>query len=313
MKSLTNDNDISVKKIPTTRVSGSANDLVFNEIVDTVSVEEPLEVRIGLVSKDSVQPDSVEPDSVHQDFKQQNSALQHHVELNTVQQIAVTMRTPGNDKELAIGFLFTEGIISSKDDIANVTLDIRCNGVTVQLKDHVEVDAAVFSRHSFVASSCGVCGKKTIAAVRVKRQFACLHDEPVISAELIHKLPGRLRSHQDNFEHTGGIHASCLFDLDGNLIDIKEDVGRHNALDKLIGAELLAGNLPLHNRILMLSGRASFELIQKAAHAGLAVVAAVGAPSSLAVQLAEECDLTLLGFVRDGRFNIYSGAHRIKV
>lgn len=281
MKSIRKDR--GVKQIQTRKVQGLSDNISVDEVLDTVSVEEPLEVRVGFEAKDSVQ------------------------------QIAVTMRTPGNDEDLAVGFLFTEGIISSKDDVANVTLDIRCNGVTVQLHDHVQLDPAVFSRHSFVASSCGVCGKKTIAAVRVKRQYMCLHDEPVVTAQLIHKLPDILRSQQDNFDYTGGIHASCLFDLDGNLLSIKEDVGRHNALDKLIGAELMAGHLPLNNRVLMLSGRASFELIQKAAHAGLAFVAAVGAPSSLAVQLAEECDITLLGFVRDGRFNIYSGSHRIKV
>ncbi|MBS1952885.1 MAG: formate dehydrogenase accessory sulfurtransferase FdhD [Cyanobacteria bacterium SZAS-4] len=275
--------DRGVKQVPTKKVHGQTDNMSVDDVLDTVSVEEPLEVRVGYAEKDSVQ------------------------------QIAVTMRTPGNDEDLAVGFLFTEGIISSKDDVANVTADMKCNGVTVQLHEHVELDPAVFSRHSFVASSCGVCGKKTIAAVRVKRQFTCPHDEPIVPAELIHKLPDMLRSQQDNFDHTGGIHASCLFGLDGYLVNIKEDVGRHNALDKLIGAELISGHLPLNDKILMLSGRASFELIQKAAHAGLAVVAAVGAPSSLAVQLADECDITLLGFVRDGRFNIYSGAHRIKV
>ncbi|CAN5401885.1 formate dehydrogenase accessory sulfurtransferase FdhD [soil metagenome] len=281
MKSISNDR--GVKQVQTKKVSGLTNNMTVDEMLDTISVEEPLEIRVGFEDKASVQ------------------------------QIAVTMRTPGNDQELAVGFLFTEGIISGKNDVAEVILDKRCNGVTVQLSKHVELDPSVFSRHSFVASSCGICGKKSIAAVRVKRQYACLHDEPVMSAALIHKLPDMLRSQQDNFDHTGGIHASSLFDLEGNLINIKEDVGRHNALDKLIGGEFLAGRLPLSDKVLMLSGRASFELIQKAAQAGLAIVGAVGAPSSLAVQLAEECDVTLLGFVRDGRFNIYSGAHRIKI
>jgi FdhD protein len=278
MKSIAN--QAGVKKVQTFKIRGSNTELCL----DTVSIEEPLEIRIGF--------DRPGDDSF--------------------QQIAVTMRTPGHDRELAAGFLFTEGIISGKEDIAHVMSAIECNDVTVRLREHVQVDAAVFSRHSFVASSCGICGKKSIDAVTVKRRYVCLHDEPIVESDLIHSLPAVLRQHQDNFEHTGGIHASCLFDLDGRLLNIKEDVGRHNALDKLIGAELLAGALPLTNKILMLSGRASFELIQKAAHAGLAVVAAVGAPSSLAVQLAEECDVTLLGFVRDKRFNIYSGAHRIK-
>ena len=272
-----------LKQVQTTKISGLTDNISVDEVLDTVSVEEPLEVRVGFEDEGSMQ------------------------------QIAVTMRTPGNDEDLAVGFLFTEGIISSKDDVASVTLDMKCNGVTVQLNEHVVLDPSLFSRHSFVASSCGVCGKKTIAAVRVKRKYVCLHDKPIVSAQMIHKLPDLLRSQQDNFEHTGGIHAACLFDLDGNLLKLKEDVGRHNALDKLIGSELMAAHLPLNDKILVLSGRASFELIQKAAHAGLAIVAAVGAPSSLAVQLADECDITLLGFVRDGRFNVYSGAHRINI
>ncbi len=281
MKSIRRDK--AIIQVQTTKVSGLTNNMSVDEVLDAVSVEEPLEIRVGVEGKDSIQ------------------------------QIAVTMRTPGDDEDLAVGFLFTEGIISSKDDVAKVNLDMKCNAVTVQLHEHIELDPSVFSRHSFVASSCGVCGKKTIAAVRIKRKYACLHEEPIVSAKLVKQLPELLRSQQDNFDHTGGIHASSLFDLDGNLLNIKEDVGRHNALDKLIGAELMAAHLPLTDKVLVLSGRASFELVQKAAHAGLAVVAAVGAPSSLAVQLANECDITLLGFVRDERFNIYSGAHRIKV
>ncbi len=272
-------NTTGIKQVLTTRVNSSAEQSLFEQGSDAVSVEEPLEIRVDTGS--------------------------------STEQIAVTMRTPGNDSELAVGFLFTEGIISGKEDIARITLDKRCNGVTVHLNEGVQLDPTVFARNSYVASSCGVCGKRTIAAVRVKRKHACAADQPVVPSTLIHKLPGLLRTQQDNFENTGGIHASCLFDLDGTLISLYEDVGRHNALDKLIGAQLLADRLPLTDRILMLSGRSSFELVQKAAHAGLAVIAAVGAPSSLAVQLAEECQITLLGFVRDERFNIYSNAHRI--
>ncbi|HEY9680990.1 MAG TPA: formate dehydrogenase accessory sulfurtransferase FdhD [Drouetiella sp.] len=288
--------DKSVKQIKTTRVSSLDREVSTEQLLDTVSVEEPLEIRVS-----------------HKDARTTSTATGNTSTDSMPQQIAVTMRTPGCDKELAVGFLFTEGIISGESDIADIILDKRCNGVTVHLREHVVLDPAVFSRHSFVASSCGICGKKSIAAVRVKRQFECLHDQPQISYGLIHQLPALQRAQQSEFERTGGIHASCLFDVSGNLLAIKEDVGRHNALDKLLGAELLAGRLPLKDSILMLSGRASFELVQKAAHAGLAVVAAVGAPSSLAVQLAEECDMTLLGFVRDGRFNIYSGSHRIQL
>lgn len=267
-----------VINLETVKVSGTN----FQIRSDAVSIEEPLEIRLGF------------PNDLTDQFRQ----------------IAVTMRTPGADRELAAGFLFTEGIVKSADDLQEIIVE-KCNVVTVRLKDHVLVDPAIYARHSFVASSCGVCGKKTIAAVRVKKQFSCHHDTPLLSPEIIHRLPQALREAQSDFDYTGGIHASCLFDSEGRVLVIKEDVGRHNALDKVLGTEFLNERIPLWDKVLMVSGRASFELVQKAAHAGLAVLAAVGAPSSLAVQLAEECDMTLLGFVRDGRFNIYSGKHRI--
>lgn len=273
----------SVKSIETARVNG----LQCSMQRDTVSIEEPLEIRLG------IRPTN------------QQSTGEH-----ILQQVAVSMRTPGNDRELAAGFLFTEGIITQASDIESIEVN-KCNTVHVNLKEQVEVDPAVFARHSFMASSCGVCGKKSIAAVTVKRQFSCLPDSPLVSADLVHALIGKLRAFQADFERTGGLHASCLFDSNGQIKVVKEDVGRHNALDKVIGCEFLAGHLPLNDTILMVSGRTSFELVQKAAHAGIAIIAAVGAPSSLAVQLAEECDMTLLGFVRDDRFNIYTGKHRI--
>jgi FdhD protein len=268
----------SFKKLEIDRICGADSET----LLDAVSVEEPLEIRIS----------------------------QRIGEEAALQQIAVTMRTPGDDRALAAGFLFTEGIISNRAEITDIEVD-KCNVVTVNIKDGVEIDPAVFARHSFVASSCGVCGKKTIAAVRVKRQHLCLHERPSVTHETIHNLPLTLRSFQADFERTGGLHASCLFDSRGKMLNIKEDVGRHNALDKLLGAELLNGGLPLTDKILMVSGRASFELVQKAAHAGLPILTAVGAPSSLAVELASECDMTLIGFVRDNRFNIYTGSHRI--
>jgi FdhD protein len=268
----------SLKRIETTKVSRFDRQFVS----DDVSVEEPLEIRLEtMVSGD----------------------LEMH-------QIAVTMRTPGNDRELAAGFLFTEGIVSHADDIEEIVSE-KCNVVNVRLKENVEVNSALFERHSFVASSCGICGKKSIAAVRVKRQYASAPDAPIISALTVHGLSEALREFQDNFNHTGGIHASSLFDTVGKLLNVKEDVGRHNALDKVIGAEFLSGALPLNQRILMVSGRTSFELVQKAAHAGIAIIAAVGAPSSLAVELAKECGITLIGFMRDDRFNVYTGLHRI--
>lgn len=229
--------------------------------------------------------------------------------------IAVTMRTPGNDEELALGFLFAEGVIDGFADVENVwTKD--CNFVGISLRAGVPIDEQLVERHSFVNSSCGVCGKKSIESVlsrmsQAPRQNRQESEICTVNATLISQLPQSLRKRQDAFESTGGSHASALFDLKGQLIALHEDVGRHNALDKLIGSRLKLNRLPLSNCILVLSGRASFELIQKAACAGIPIVAAVGAPSSLAVQLANDCGITLLGFVRDKRFNIYSAAHRI--
>ncbi len=231
--------------------------------------------------------------------------------------VAVTMRTPGNDEELALGFLFSEGIINGFADVENLwTKD--CNFVGVSLRTGLRIDDVAVERQSFVNSSCGVCGKKSIEAVMARRKvFAASiaansgESPAVVSSALILELPDNLRKRQDAFESTGGIHAAALFDLSGNLLSVQEDVGRHNALDKLIGSRLPLGALPLKDCILLLSGRASFELIQKAAGAGIPIVAAVGAPSSLAVELAKECDVTLLGFVRGNRFNIYSGENLI--
>ena len=220
------------------------------------------------------------------------------------------MRTPGDDCDLAAGFLFTEGIISAADEIGDVYQE-RPNLVDVTLRREVEVDPGILDRHSFVASSCGVCGKRSIAAVWVRRKYPIAAGSPRISPDFVYTLPSALRMAQLAFNRTGGIHAAGIFNATGRLLLVREDVGRHNAVDKLIGAELLAGELPLSKRILLVSGRASFELVQKAAQAGLPVLAAVGAPSSLAVQLARESGMTLLGFVRDHRFNVYAGSDRM--
>ncbi len=265
--------DVSTRKVTGAKATACA---------DVLSVEEPVEVRLTA------------------DVSGQRMT----------QAVAVTMRTPGEDRELAAGFLFTEGIISEPGQIEEIS-EPDCNVVNVTLRAGVAVDRSVFERHSFVASSCGVCGKKSIDAVNHRRSYKLAGAEPQISAQVIHKLPALLRAAQASFASTGGIHASGLFEASGKLLLVREDVGRHNALDKLIGSELLRGALPLVDRILLVSGRASFELVQKAAHAGIPIMAAVGAPSSLAVELAQESGMTLLGFVRDERFNIYCGVQRI--
>ncbi|MES2792268.1 MAG: formate dehydrogenase accessory sulfurtransferase FdhD [Planctomycetota bacterium] len=249
---------------------------------DEVAVEEPLEI------------DLVVP----------------HGAQSLVQSIAVTMRTPGHDLELAAGFLFTEGIIRDVNDIVSIRSP-SANVVHVTLQPSVLVDAARLDRQSFVSSSCGVCGKRSIAAVFAIRHHAIHPGFPRISAEIVNSLPRTQRAAQATFQRTGGIHAAALFDSAGQLLSIFEDVGRHNALDKLIGWELLAGRIPLGDQLVLVSGRASFELIQKASMAGIPVLAAVGAPSSLAVSLARQSAMTLLGFVRDDRFNVYADAGRL--
>ncbi|CAN5548456.1 formate dehydrogenase accessory sulfurtransferase FdhD [soil metagenome] len=224
--------------------------------------------------------------------------------------ISVTMRTPGNDTELAVGFLFTEGIISSPNELKSIPVAIE-NSIIVELDELVIPAIQKLERNFYTTSSCGVCGKSSIDAIKTVTFSANETDEILVPAETIYSLPSLLRKTQDIFEQTGGLHASAIFDLSGNLLLMREDVGRHNALDKLIGAFFLDGSLPLKNRLLLLSGRASFELIQKAVMAGIKLVAAVGAPSSLAVEMAREFDITLIGFLRDKRFNIYSGEKRI--
>ncbi len=283
----------TVQILKITSPGSDKNSFATNSAEDLLAVEEPLEIRIVYGPEN--------------DRQQKN--------------ISVTMCTPGHDEELATGFFFTEGLIKKKEDI------IRCfslsesgnNIVIAELHPGISFDPKKIERHFYTSSSCGVCGKSSIDAVRNVFTNNGAKDSIGITASVLTKLPDSLRKQQEVFEHTGGLHASALFDLEGNLLLTREDVGRHNALDKLIGASLQAVNeplkrlaeIPLDKHILLLSGRASFELIQKAAMAGIKVVCAVGAPSSLAVELAKETDMTLVGFLRDGRFNIYSGEHRI--
>jgi FdhD protein len=255
---------------------------------DLVAIEEPLEIRLGYGATDN---------------RQQRN-------------LSVTMRTPGHDNELALGFLLTEGIIRSYDEIESVKYcesarhEEKNNVVRAELKPNVSIDFEKLQRHFYTSSSCGVCGKSSIDSVKVS--CMSVSDEIKVKASLIQSLPALLRKSQEVFEHTGGLHASALFDSEGTLLMLREDVGRHNAFDKIIGAALLKNEIPLSSRILLLSGRASFELIQKAAIAGIPIVAAIGAPSSLAVSLADELGITLLGFVKEQSFNVYTHAGRIE-
>lgn len=257
---------------------------------DSLAIEEPLEIRLGYM-RDSNQ--------LHRN-------------------LSITMRTPGQDTELATGFLFTEGIISGKNQIETIEYPYQAEGevktdntILINLKANVVFDFKRLERHFYTTSSCGVCGKASLEALNLRECPVLPGATPVISAKTIHRLPAILRERQTVFSSTGGLHAAALFDDQGNLLDLKEDVGRHNAVDKLIGAQILKGDLPLHDNLMLVSGRTSFEILQKALAASIPIVAAVGAPSSLAVELANTFKMTLLGFVRDERFNIYSEAQRI--
>ena len=253
-----------------------------------------------------------------QDFLAIEEPLEIRLDLGSSQKsISITMRTPGNDFELAAGFLFTEGIIQNKSQIENIEHlktwepEVEGNIVVMKLADGVEIDFQKLDRHFYTSSSCGVCGKSSIDAVKATGLKTMENVGPHFSAQLIHQLPLRLREDQNIFDETGGLHAAALFDQDGKLILLREDVGRHNAVDKLIGTAFLSGELLLNQHLILVSGRASFELIQKTAMAEIPILAAVGAPSSLAISLAKEVGMTVLGFVRDNRFNIYCGEQRI--
>ena len=247
---------------------------------DEVAVEEPIEIRVGGTA------------------------------------VSVTMRTPGDDFVLTAGFLFTERIVTAHDDIASIAYGDgpnkrpSTNVVDVTLRAGKTVDLTRLQRHFYAASSCGVCGKSSICAVRVhdiQRPAESLRINP----ELLAGLPAALRNRQAVFDRTGGLHAAALFDESGALLDVREDVGRHNAVDKIIGRALLDGRLPLSQQILFVSGRGAFEIVQKALVASVPVVASVSAPTSLAVELAREYGLTLIGFIRGQRFVVYSGNERL--
>jgi FdhD protein len=270
--------------------------LTSREIQDSVAVEEPLEIQLGYGPADSRQTKS----------------------------ISVTMRTPGNDFELAAGFLMREGVVRDANDIEQIayasgqntekssvaTLRSMENAVRVELATNVTVSIANLQRNFYTTSSCGICGKASLLAL----QTVCpprAENSFKIDANVLYSLPGYLREAQEVFDRTGGLHGVGLFDSSGHLFAVREDVGRHNAVDKLLGSEFLADRTPLRNSLLLLSGRASFELLQKAIMGGVPMVASVGAPSSLAVQVARKFDIILIGFLREDHFNIYHGREHI--
>ncbi len=254
---------------------------------DRLATEEPLEIRIRLAGESRT--------------------------------VAVTMRTPGSDFELAVGFLFSEGVLARKDQVVTISYckdddlppDQLYNIVIVELDASERPNLAPLERHFSISSACGVCGKANLEAIAL-RGIEPIEGGSVVTADVVASLPERLRSAQKTFASTGGLHAAGLFTAEGDLVAAREDVGRHNAVDKLIGWVLLEDRIPLDQHILMVSGRLSFELAQKAVTARVPILCAVSAPSSLAVDVGEEFGMTLVGFVRDGRFNIYSGAERIE-
>ncbi len=273
-------NDLSIELINIQKITAGK----ISQIDDRVVVEEPMEIQL------------------------EYSSATGRIKKN----IAVTMRTPGNDEELAIGFLFTEGIINNASAIEEAKQSsLDSNRLLVILKENSVPALTNISRNFYSTSSCGICGKASIEAIQTVTQFSQATEGLYIKASVFYPLLQKLKKEQVNFKNTGGIHASALFDLDGNFIMLREDVGRHNALDKIIGAALMKNELPLNNCILLLSGRASFELIQKATMAGILIIASIGAPSSLAVELAKESGITLIGFLKDDQFNIYAGKERI--
>lgn len=277
----------SLKQVAIHKVEGK----IAAQKIDHVVVEEPLELRLGFGPSN--------------DRKQKS--------------ISITMRTPGMDLEWATGFLFTEGIIQNISQILSIK---HCtslgkeinpqNVVRAELTEDCDFEIKNLERHFYTSSSCGICGKASIEAVQSVCNNKIENDDFEIPHEILFALPEKLKAAQKIFGYTGGIHAAGIFDETGKLIFMCEDVGRHNALDKLIGKALIEG-LDFNNRIVLLSGRSSFELIQKASMAACPIVAAVGAPSSLAIQLAEEAGISLIGFLKNKQFNVYSGAHRISV
>ena len=265
-------------------------DGVSEAVADYVAVEEPLEIRLGYSTPDG----------------------------RATRSVSITMRTPGNDRELAAGFLYTEAIIRRPEDIASIETcgppapdSGNHNVIRVDLLPDVTVDLGKLQRHFYTTSSCGVCGKTSLDAIRVALAQPFNNVDTRFSRAVLTTIPDRLRQAQHTFEETGGLHAAAAFNSQGDLSVTMEDVGRHNAVDKVVGSLLLNKELPANELGLMVSGRASFELMQKTLVAGMPLLAAVSAPSSLAVQLAVEFNMSLIGFLRGNTFNIYAGEERI--
>lgn len=271
------------KRVQRTRVTAWRRG-VASERVDRTAAEEPMEIRVQGAGQ-------------------------------TAESVAVTMRTPGDDFDLAVGFLATEGLLRSPDEIETVAYcrdgegTQEFNVVTVTLRRRWE--AGVVQRNFFATSSCGICGKATLDAVEVRCERVA--PGPSVAPSALLSLPERMREAQRVFEETGGLHATALFDAGAELVTLREDVGRHNAFDKVVGRALLAGGLPLSGHVAMVSGRASFEIVQKAAAAGVPVVCAVSAPSSLAVEAGERFGITVVGFLRGEGFNVYTHPERVEL
>lgn len=274
--------NISLRRIELGRASDASDEVV---------TEEPLEIRVYHTGSDG---------------------------RKARENVTVTMRTPGNDFELAAGLLHSEGIISSGDDIEKIDYGVdadeqqRYNIVNVHLTPNVKFKTENISRNFYSSSACGVCGKASLDALHMKG-FAAINSEGCVRSDLVRELPDRLKKAQNVFNKTGGLHAAGLFDWNGRLLILREDVGRHNALDKLIGAWLLGERVTPGECICIVSGRLGFELVQKALVAGIPVMVAVGAPSSLAIELGKEFNMTVIGFVRGNAFNVYSGSQRVLI
>jgi len=277
--SLTKQISIATKKYIIIKINKQST----KKITDTVALEAPLEIQVVYFEQG----------------KQKKRSL------------STTMRTPGTDSALALGFLYTEGIIGSFANLQKI--EQSENTLKIYLSKDLSIDWEHLDRSFLSTSSCGICGKPSLDSLEKTTCHFPIPAQPVVQQAIIHQLADILMQQQSVFKQTGGIHAAGLFDTKGTLIDFKEDIGRHNALDKLIGQAVLEDTIPLRQKLLFLSGRISFELVQKASMVGIPIIAAVGAPSSLAIDLAITNDITLIGFVRDDRFNVYCGEERIEL